>query len=319
MSLFRIAGVLAVIGVFMPLFVVAASALSGVGHRWPDVLAQFVAPALAASFVLTLVLVIIGWRRLGLVGAGVSVLLLVAVWPQWATPRAAPEKDAPVIRLYSANLWARNQNVAAIEHSIQRANADIVVLVEVGDAPGAHLDRILAGYPHVVRTERFDRPSGAALSLIASRFPLQWVGPWAPGVSSVAGVAETPIGRMNIIGVHLTRPWPYQYQWSQLNQVQSLSTFRKGLDGPVVMAGDFNSISSARVGRRVQDQMGMIPAGGWPGTWPSALPPMLGVTIDQVWRSRELTFVSRRLGHPTGSDHRPVITEISLAARRSGL
>jgi endonuclease/exonuclease/phosphatase (EEP) superfamily protein YafD len=44
------------------------------------------------------------------------------------------------------------------------------------------------------------------------------------------------------------------------------------------------------------------------------LPSALGITIDQVYASPDLAFVSRRLGQSTGSDHRPVVTEITRAA-----
>ena len=40
-----------------------------------------------------------------------------------------------------------------------------------------------------------------------------------------------------------------------------------------------------------------------------------GLPIDQVYASPDLAFISRRLGQPTGSDHRPVVTEITRAAR----
>ena len=40
-----------------------------------------------------------------------------------------------------------------------------------------------------------------------------------------------------------------------------------------------------------------------------------GITIDQVYRSPDLALVSRRLGEPTGSDHRPVVTEFRKALR----
>jgi endonuclease/exonuclease/phosphatase (EEP) superfamily protein YafD len=38
------------------------------------------------------------------------------------------------------------------------------------------------------------------------------------------------------------------------------------------------------------------------------------MTIDQVYRTPDLALVSRKLGRPTGSDHRPVVTEITRAA-----
>jgi type I restriction enzyme R subunit len=87
------------------------------------------------------------------------------------------------------------------------------------------------------------------------------------------------------------------------------------LDGPVVVAGDFNSVSSARIGRQIRRDIGLRPAPGFPGTWPTDLPSALGITIDQVYASPDLAFVSRRLGQPTGSDHRPVVTEFTRATR----
>ena len=51
------------------------------------------------------------------------------------------------------------------------------------------------------------------------------------------------------------------------------------------------------------------------GTWPAVAPSVIGMTIDQVYRSPELAVLDRRLGLRTGSDHRPVITRFAKAAR----
>ena len=59
--------------------------------------------------------------------------------------------------------------------------------------------------------------------------------------------------------------------------------------------------------------MGLLPAPGFPGTWPSALPAFAGIAIDQVYRSPDLALLSRRIGEPTGSDHYPVVTEFTRA------
>jgi endonuclease/exonuclease/phosphatase (EEP) superfamily protein YafD len=84
-------------------------------------------------------------------------------------------------------------------------------------------------------------------------------------------------------------------------------------DHPVIAAGDFNSVSTARIGRQIQADMGLIPAPGWPATWPSQAPAFAGITIDQVYRSPDLALITRHLGQPTGSDHRPVVTEFTRA------
>lgn len=306
---------LAALGLLAAPAAIALSALTRIGHRWTDLLAQFTAPALAATLALTLLYALMRLRPGMIAGLGVTVLLILAVWPQWL-PRggALPREGAPTLTLYSANLWARNTDVEAITRSIAEAKADIVVLVELGDAPSAQLDRVLAGYPHRVLNAGVDRPSGAARAAIASRYPLTAIADRPDGLVSVAATAQTPLGPVNIIGAHLTRPWPFQYQWGQINQAAALAAIRRDMTGPVIAAGDFNSVSSARIGRQVQAETGLIPAPGWPGTWPSAAPSAVGMTIDQVWRSPDLALLERRLGRKTGSDHRPVITRFTLAA-----
>jgi len=296
------------------LLAVAAASLSGVGHRWVDILAQFTAPALTATVLGLAICLLLRLWPASIVGAVSAFALLIAVWPQWFTDQARPASDTPVVRIYSANLWARNTDVDAMQRSISDADADILVLIELGVAPNARLDDLLAGYPHRRTTTLVDRPSGAARSVIASRYPLVGRIGGRPGLHSVGAVVDSPLGRINVVGVHLTRPWPFQYQWGQITQTMALTEIRAGLTGPVVVAGDFNSVSSARIGRQMKAETGLVPAPGLPGTWPSAVPAVAGMTIDQVYRSPDLALTDRRLGRPNGSDHRPVITEFTLAA-----
>ena len=289
-------------------------ALSGVGHRWVDVLFQFTDPVLILKSIVTVALIVMRMRTAALTALVATLVLALAVAPQWFPASPPLRAGAPVLRLYSANLWALNTDVEAIEASIAAADADIVVLVELGDAPAARLDGMLANYPHRIASPRIDRPSGAARSLIASRWPLTVIRDRPDGLHAIGATVRTPVGALNVLGVHLTRPWPFQEQWGQISQTMALDAVVSDLTGPVVVAGDFNSVSSARIGRQIRRDLGLFPAPGFPGTWPSAIPSAFGVTIDQVYRSSDLAVVSRRLGRPTGSDHRPVVTELTLAA-----
>lgn len=315
MSLLKLAANLAAGLVLAGLSVLGIAALSGIGHRWVDILAQFTAPVLLAALGLTLACLVLRLWPAALVGVLASLLLLVAVWPQWVPPQGAAAAGQPILRVYSSNLWVGNTDVEAMRRSIVAADADILILVEVGDAPAARIDTLLAGYPHRAIMGRVDHNDGGARSVIASRFPIDRRLPSRnDGLSAIGAVVETPLGPINVFGVHLTRPWPYQYQWGQITQVMALATRRADApDNPVIAAGDFNSVSSARIGKQIQADMALIPAPGWPGTWPSNLPAVAGITIDQVYRSPDLALVSRRLGLPTGSDHRPVVTEITRA------
>ena len=124
---------------------IALAGLSGIGHRWVDILAQFTGPALVAAAAGLVAAALVRSRTLVAAAVVVCALVLAAGSSQWAPPRGDPEAGSPDFTLYSANLQARNTDVAAMATSIAAADADVVVLVELGDAPAAEIDRLLAG------------------------------------------------------------------------------------------------------------------------------------------------------------------------------
>ena len=293
---------------------VGLAALSGMGHRWVDLLAQFVAPAMCLTLVIGLGSLGLRLRTVGIGAVATMLVLFSAGWPQWFPPTGKAIADAPDFTLYSANVWIGNSNVAAVARSVEAADADVVLLVEVGTALSGEIDRIIGQYPYRIIGRRRAGPKGRSGYVFASRFPIRPVDMVAEQLDAEGMVVDTPSGTVTIVGVHLTRPWPYQYQWGQIIQARGLSTWRQALPGPMILAGDFNSVSSARIGRQIQVETGMVPAPGWPGTWHSALPSPAAITIDQVYRSPDLALLERRLGLGNGSDHRPVITRFSRAA-----
>ena len=297
----------------VPAVFLAVLVLAGVDNQWVDLLAQFTAPALVATAGLTILLGVVRMKAAITLSMLAVVVLAATVWPQWFPRGPAADRDAPVVRLYSANLFYRNTDTAAIRRSIEAADADIVVLIELGDAPALRIDELLEGYPHRSASMPLDWNRGQPPSLIASRWPLTVRVVPPDGLQAVAATAKTPLGPVNFVGVHLTRPWPFQESWGQISQTMALDDLVRSLDGPVIVAGDFNSVSGARIGKQIRRDIGVRPASGFPGTWPSGLPSVLGVTIDQVYASADLAFVSRRLGEAMGSDHRPVVTEFTRA------
>ncbi len=290
----------------------ALVAITGMRNQYADLIAQFTAPALFATLGLGIILLLFRRRRWAAATLLPAAMLLIAVSPQWFPSASKPADGAASVRLYSANLWARNRDLDAIAASIRQADADVVMLIELGDATAPHLEALVGDYPHRIASPRIDRPNGAVRSVIASRYPLVAL-PRTDRMEAVGARAMTPLGPVNFVSIHLTRPWPFEESWGQISQAMFLDEMLQGLSGPVVVAGDFNSVSSARIGKMVQRDIGLRPAPGFPGTWPSSLPSALSITIDQVYASPDLAFISRRLGRPTGSDHRPVVTEITRA------
>lgn len=283
-------------------------------NRVADILAQFTVPALTATVAMTVVVFVFRWKRAATAGLLVSLLLGVGVWPQGRPASSRPLPGAPVVRLYSANVYYLNDDVAAMRRSIESADADVVILIELGRDALVQVDELLAGYPHRASSMRLDQTRGPSRSVIASRYPLIALRDPPDGLHAVAARIRSPLGPVNVVGVHLTRPWPFQHSWGQISQTMALDEMTGRMTGPIIVAGDFNSVSSARIGRQVHADMGLRPAPGVLGTWPSDAPPVAGIVIDQVYASPDLDFVGRRLGRPNGSDHRPVVTEITQAA-----
>lgn len=299
----------------VPVFLATVLVLAGVDNRAIDLLAQFTAPLLIATGLLAAGLGLLRMRAACGLAVLTSLLLLLAVWPQWFPRASAPDREAAVVRVYSANLFYLNDDTARIRASIEDADPDIVVLIELASDPARNVDTLLADYPHRAASMRLDQTRGPSRSVIASRWPLTVRADPPDGLHAVTATVRTPLGPVNVIGVHLTRPWPFQHSWGQISQTTALDAVVAELDGPTLVAGDFNSVSTARIGKQVRDDIGLLPAPGFPGTWPTDLPSTVGITIDQVYASPDLAFVSRRLGRPTGSDHRPVVTEVTRARR----
>ncbi len=304
--------VLAALILLGPPTAVAVADLSGVGHRWFDLAAQFSAPAAVGAFAVTLGFAVLR-LRIGLTaGALATTLCAVAAAPQAFPEKRPAEAGAPTVRLYSANLYVGNDDVAAIEASVKEARPDVVILIEASDSVGDALDRILSGHPHRAVTPRSDWNGQGSRTVIASRWPIASSRD-ADGVQARTAVVRTPMGPIEVTSAHLTRPWPYQVQWEQIRQTEALAEATAGQGRPRIVAGDFNSVTDARIGRLFRERSGLTPAPAFPGTWPADLPGVLGLGIDNVWVSPDLTVVERRLGRRNGSDHRPVVTVLTRA------
>lgn len=303
-------GLFLLIPLAAPAAILLASLVSS-QHRWADILVQFAAPALVGTAILLVAYLFLRQRLNQLLATGLGLGLLWVVWPQWVPEGGRPAPEAPVVRVYSANVWVHNTDIEAMRRSIEAADPDVILLIEMGQSTRGQLDSLLAGYPY--RTD--DSVQGDLLNraIIAARFPISEFGRRPDGLHAVMARGETPLGPMTFIVTHLTRPWPFEAQEGQVTQVQALTARVSPLDGPIVIAGDFNSVTTGRIGRMIRSGMDLNAAPGWPGTWPAQLPGPARITIDQVYVTRDLAIRDRRLGQRNGSDHMPVITEIGLA------
>ena len=125
-----------------------------------------------------------------------------------------------------------------------------------------------------------------------------------------------------LIAVHPVAPIPGELAtWN--SDLDWLASACRGEN--VIMAGDFNSTLDhySRLphdsGTTIGDctDAGTLSGNAAVGTWPASLPPLLGTPIDHVmltdnWRVSGMRVVESLDG--AGSDHRPVLVQLSVAS-----
>ncbi|MBB5633850.1 endonuclease/exonuclease/phosphatase (EEP) superfamily protein YafD [Cryobacterium mesophilum] len=134
-------------------------------------------------------------------------------------------------------------------------------------------------------------------------------------------VVATPVDGTGptIIAVHTVAPIP-----SELNRWKlDLTWLSRACSGTnVIMAGDFNSTLDHFQGLATRDgaaigncfDAGAETGNAAVGTWPTALPALLGAPIDHVMATREWRVTGMRVigsEDRAGSDHRPIVVQLS--------
>lgn len=242
--------------------------LGYLGHIHPILDAIAIGRRLAIGF---LVVCGVGWlllsgRRWAAAGC---VLLVVVSCGAWFA--SAPSAPGP-LRIYSKNLLYTTPVEPALVADIRDAAPDILVLQEISQQTRDVLETLRADFPH----QAVCPMQGWNGMAVLSRWPL----PDAPRCSDIRSFMSVKVARPNapfwVVNAHLQQPWP-DYQWDHLNQALWAI---EGLDGPAVVAGDFNTVpwaaAPALVGKITQTQ----PVGPQPKTynlWGVNLP------LDQIW------------------------------------
>jgi endonuclease/exonuclease/phosphatase (EEP) superfamily protein YafD len=163
-------------------------------------------------------------------------------------PLLATAQGGGTLLLYSKNLLYHNTDRAALADDIRASGADVVTLQEVGRRNDVFLTMMTEEYPfqHLCRF-----PGGSGMAVL-SKTP--FVAETRCSVNR--GVAAAQImkdGQSVWVGsIHLPWPYPFDHEGSAQTTMDLLAQ----LDGPTVIAGDFNIFpwaSSARHIRQASD------------------------------------------------------------------
>lgn len=135
--------------------------------------------------------------------------------------------------LYQKNMLYRNAELAALEADIRAAAPQALTLQEVSEPNLA----LLAGLKDVLPTQFHCTEGSRGGTAVASALPMvPGTEVCAPGLAAMQVVfQDEPVW---IVSVHLSWPWPMR----QARHAGEIAGVLAGLEGPVMMGGDFNMV-----------------------------------------------------------------------------
>jgi len=221
------------------------------------------------------------------------------------------------LQVMSYNLLYRNQNLTDALAIIRQEQPDILLLQEVTPEIAKTFQTLHDIYPDGPAHYAYDPPSGQAT---ISRYPILQVEIAREKGRILKVQVDTPGGLINVWNVHPNTPhnWPRHY-----HQLTALAGDIAGVEGPLIVGGDFNTTYHSEVYRLINRQLSNAQwdAGwGFGFTFPANTPriravPILTpvIRIDHIFHN-DYFFAQRAetLASAGGSDHLPIVAEFSL-------
>jgi len=268
-------------------------------------------------------------RSRGLLLVSLALIVLQVLWSAGefgrspaalgSTEAGAADATMSDIRVATANVLADNDAVGVLFESLAAQRADVVMLQEITPEQLVLLERTAswAQYPHRV----LDARPGAHGSVIVSRLAIVDGGVvWPGGWPMTRALVEVPTGGRSVavemINVHVVAPLAADNISIWNAQLGDLEQLAANATAPLVIAGDFNATAQhggvrALTGHGLHDAH-LVAGWGWGATFPADSPVPALLRLDRILVSDlfEVTGFSRL--EPLGSDHRPLIAQISL-------
>lgn len=301
----------------------AASVLLGVWRPWVTVVLQSATPlVLLVAWPLAAAALLAGEWALGLVALGLVGVHVALVAPARRRAPASPPAG-PSLRLLVANLFDENPRVEDVARWVLAQDVDAVLAMEVTPELDAALGRAGAAerLPHrqaaVSGTDR--------LTLLVSRLP------FVHAEVRDAGGKPTPVVSftlgdeiVTVAAVHPRSPDTPRHLTMWAAHLDGIVALRGSVQGPLVLAGDFNAARWHPPFRRLlragltdaHEAVGRGLTRSWPAHRPLGVVPAF-TRLDHALLSPEVAAVTVRDLTCPGSDHRAFVVE--LAVRATGI
>ena len=262
---------------------------------------------LETAVALIVVFALLRARRLAMGAFVLALVNLVLAAPAFALT-ATVEDGEPALKVVTLNTWGANAEPRRIEAFLRRQDADLVLLLEAGETVAPMLERMSDVYPHRVDCMQQQL---CRLALLSKREMIEPRAIFRSDASPPSIVARFEVaGRgFTFYGVHIARPFDAN---SQRFDIDRLIAALRSIQGPLILAGDFNTTPWSWAMTRLTLATGMVRGRVFGATWPARRPLFPQFLIDHVLARGGIGIVEVRNGRANGSDHLPIIAEISL-------
>jgi endonuclease/exonuclease/phosphatase (EEP) superfamily protein YafD len=227
------------------------------------------------------------------------------------------------ISLVLSNVLQDNRDSARLVRAIREADPAIMVFVETDQWWCQQLDVFARSHPHAVRCPL---PNTYGMC-VYSRLPLEdarvdfLVEDDVPSIQAIVRLESGDRVWLNC--VHPQPPAPGENDSSAERDAELVLVARRVEKAalPVIVCGDLNDVAWSRTTRLFQKISGLVDPRKGRGYFSTfhAKYPFLRYPLDHVFHSSDFRLVEMRLLPFVGSDHFPVMAELSLepdAARR---
>lgn len=227
------------------------------------------------------------------------------------------------LRVMTYNAYWHNANSKDSIAEISRYDPDVVVIQECSPVLQSDLPiKLMSQYAYSYIGDL----RGSYSSAILSKFPIlgkpeKYAGHLRKGLPAVRVTIDVRGQEVALYNVHLFRPIPSRLR-KMRKQLSVLCDRVVNETIPVIVAGDFNYTGLSKMHESMLE-LGLTDAHDAVGqgrgtTWPkaSSINWLPGFRIDHVYVTQEFTPTATHIGFGAGSDHRPLIVDMRLAASR---
>jgi len=256
------------------------------------------------------------WRMVALCSAGAAVNA-VLVWALlWPTDQNAPP-GGPRLRLAAINVHTENERSDLVLEFLRRADADVILLMEVNERWMNALAPLRTNYPQLIAESRADN-FGIALF---SRLPLTNQAVVEFGLAEVPSVVATiAVGGQSVflLGTHPLPPGSAESARLRNEQFREIAARIRRCGMPAIVLGDLNATAGSPYFSELLRDSGLKNTSqgrGLFGSWPAWLP-FARIALDHCLVSASIRVLDKQLGPRVGSDHLPVLVEVQIPSPR---